>query len=220
MRRDLVIFGTGAFADVLTTYLEQDSGHRVAAYTVDAEHLTSSRFRGRPVLAFDEVAREFPPASHRMMVAVGVQKVNRLRAARVAAAEAKGYELASFVSPRAPVPTGLAVGPNTVIMEESLIEPGVTIGADTIVWPTTRIGYGSRVGDHCWLVCAALGAEVTVEDFAFLGLNATVAAGLHVGRGAVVGAGAVLLEDAADDAVYRAARARPSTVPAQRLPRL
>ena len=60
-----------------------------------------------------------------MFVAMGIQKVNQHRAAKAAAAEAKGYTVASFLSPKAKVAPDLVLRPNTFVMEEAFIQPFV-----------------------------------------------------------------------------------------------
>jgi len=215
--RKLVVFGAGAFAEIAHYYFTHDSPYDVAGFTVDREYLAESRFQGLPLVPFDEVTSHFPPAGYDMFVALGIGGVNRIRAAKVDEAERLGYRLASFVSTRADVPAGLVVRPNTMIMERAGIQPFVEIGRDCIVWSTTRIGFRTRIGDHCWIVSAIFGESVTVGEGTFVGLNATVAPCLSVGAHTIIGAGALILRDTAEDTVYRGQESRPSRVPASRL---
>ena len=213
----LVIFGTQAFAEIAHYYYSHDSGYSVSAFTVDASHLEAATFKGLPVVAFEEVEQEFPPDECGMFVAVGIHRVNRLRAAKVAEAEAKGYHLASFVSSRADVAPDLEVRPNTMIMERAGIQPFVEIGRNTVIWSATRIGFHTCIGDHCWIVCPIFGESVTVGDFSFIGLNATIAPHVSIGQGNVIGAGALILKDTQDFEVYRGHPSTPSRVPSSRL---
>jgi sugar O-acyltransferase (sialic acid O-acetyltransferase NeuD family) len=216
MRR-IVIFGAKAFAEIAHYYFTHDSGYSVAAFTVDAAYLEGGTFKGLPVVPFEEVERRFPPASYGMFVALGIHKVNRQRAAKVAEAEAKGYRLVSFVSSKADVASDLEVRPNTMIMERAGIQPFVQIGRNTVVWSATRIGFHTRIGDHCWIVCPIFGESVTVGDYAFVGLNATVAPGVTIGKGTVIGAGALILKDTKAFEVYRGQASRPARVSSTRL---
>lgn len=211
--RKLVIFGTGRFGEIAHYYFTKDSTYDVAGFTVDRDYLSESSFRGLPVVAFEDVEASFPPDRFEMFVALGIRSVNRIRAARVEAAEARGYGLASFVSSRAGVSAELVCGPNTMIMEGAGIQPFVEIGRDTIIWPATRIGFHTRIGDHCWIACAAFGESVTVGDYSFIGINATIAPGVSIGRGNVIGAGAVVLSDTKDFEVHRAATGAPLQMP-------
>lgn len=215
--RKLVIFGAGEFAEIAHYYFTHDSPSHVVGFTVDREYLREHRFNGLPVVPFDEVLRHFPPAEHDMFVALGIGGVNRKRAAKVAEAERLGYALASFCSTRADVPAGLVLRPNTMIMERAGIQPFVEIGRNCIIWSATRIGFHTRIGDHCWIVSAIFGESVTVGEGTFVGLNATVAPCLSVGSNTIIGAGALILRDTAADAVYRGQESRPSRVPGWRL---
>jgi len=110
MSKKLVIFGTRQIAEVLGWYFTHDSDYQVVAYTVDADYLAESSFQGSPVVAFEEVSRAFPPDDHAMFVALSYAKMNRIRAAKYAAAKAAGYRLASHISPRASGMEGFAAG--------------------------------------------------------------------------------------------------------------
>jgi sugar O-acyltransferase (sialic acid O-acetyltransferase NeuD family) len=215
----IVIFGAGAFAELAHYYFTHDSAYTVAAFTVDGAYLREPTFRGLPVVPYEEVPARFPPEEYGMFVAIGIGRVNRLRAAKVDEVETSGYRLASFVSSRADVAADLEVRPNTMIMERAGIQPFVAIGRDTIVWSASRIGFHTRVGDHCWLTCALFGESVTIGDFTFVGLNATVAPGLTLGRSNVIGAGALILHDTKDDEVYPGTPSVASRVPSHRLRR-
>jgi hypothetical protein len=99
--KDLVIFGASAFADIAHYYFSHDSNHRVVAFTVDGAYLEEPTFKGLPVIPFEELAKTHPPGRVSMFVALGIQKVNHQRAERVAAAQAAGYRLTSFLSSKA-----------------------------------------------------------------------------------------------------------------------
>ena len=126
----------------------------------------------------------------------------------------------SFLSSKANVAPDLEIKPNTIIMERATIQPFVTVGRDTVIWSTSRIGFHARIGNHCWIVCALFGESVTVGDYSFVGLNATVAPFLTVGQRNVIGTGALILKDTDDDQVYRGTASKPARIPSHRLRRL
>jgi len=51
MMKDLVIFGTGAIAELADFYFREDAGRRVAGFAVDAAFLKEDRFLDRPLVA-------------------------------------------------------------------------------------------------------------------------------------------------------------------------
>lgn len=214
---ELVIFGTQNFAEVAHYYFTHDSSYRVAAFTVDGTYLKEPSHRGLPVVAFEDLPRAFPPDRFQVFVAVGIAEVNQLRARKVAAAEAAGYRLASFVSSRAVVHPDLQVRGNTMIMEGSVLQPFVEVGKNCILWSTSRLGFHTRLADDCWVVCAIFGESVRVGAGTFVGLNATVAPGLTIGRQSIIGAGALVMNDTPDYAVLKGAASQVSKVPSTRL---
>ena len=114
---------------------------------------------GVPVVDFEDVEQRFPPATHDMFVAISFKGVNKLREAKVAEAEAKFYPLTSHVSPRASVWSKLVVNPNTIIMENNVIQPFVTIGRNVIMWSGNLIGHHTRIGDNCFIASQAVISE-------------------------------------------------------------
>src|ERR1700750_1056419 len=66
--KDLVIFGTGAIAELADLYFREDADRRVAGFTVDAAYKTSDSLLGRPLVSFDEVEAAFSPDTHDLFV--------------------------------------------------------------------------------------------------------------------------------------------------------
>lgn len=97
-----------------------------------------------------------------------------------------------------------------------VVFPGAHIGHDVelgshvhIQWNAT-VAHGCRVGDYV-TICpgVVLSGEVTVEDDVFIGANATIIhGGLTIGRGAVIGAGAVVVDNVPPGAVMVGVPAR------------
>jgi sugar O-acyltransferase (sialic acid O-acetyltransferase NeuD family) len=217
--RRLVILGCGNFGQTAHYFFVHDSDYDVSAFAVDAEFLQADSFQGVPVVAFEEVQERFPPDDHDLFVAVGLRDVSRKRAAKGIEAESKGYRLASYVSSRAVVPADLRVLPNTWIMETAHVHPYVTLGRNTIIWGRSTIGLKSSIGDDCWISGGIVGESVVVGERTFIGLGATVASFLSIGKGNVIGAGALILKDTKDFEIYRGHASTPSRVPSTRFTR-
>src|SRR6185437_6696137 len=118
---------------------------------------------------------------------------------------------------KAAVDRDLVVQPNTMIMEHAHFHPFVTVGRNTIVWSATRVAFRGRIGDHCWLVSPMLGESVTMGDYTVVGLNATIAPSLTIGRANVIGAGALIMKSTADAQVFRGHPSVAASAPSTRL---
>ena len=86
----LVIFGAGQNAELALHEFSRDPQIEVVAFTVDRNHLSGNEFRGRPLVAFEEVESCYELSEHAMYVAISFRGVNRLRAEKYAQAKAKG----------------------------------------------------------------------------------------------------------------------------------
>lgn len=216
--RDLVIFGAGQIAEVAYDCFAREGGRRVAAFCVDAAYRTADALLGLPLVDFEAVEQLYRPADHDLFVAMSFRKVNRLRAEKVAQAEAKGYALASHVSPRACVWPGLEVQPNTLIMEQNVVQAFTTIGRDVILWSGNHVGHHTTIGDHCFIAShAVISGACSIGAFSFIGVNATLRDNITVGARNVIGAGALILGSTEDDGVYMGAPTPRSPVPSSRL---
>lgn len=215
----LVIFGTGDFAQLAAYYFTADLGYEVAAFTVDADHVGSGRFEGKPVVDFSVVDKHYSPRDHAMFVAIGYKNVNAVREEKVRQAREKGYSLATYVSPRAVVYPNVKIGSsNCFVMEGNTLQPFAEIGDNVILWSGNHIGHHTVIKDHCFVTShVVIGGRTTVGTGSFLGINCTVRDHVTVGERTVVGAGAVILSDAPPSSVYPSKPTLPSKLSSHRL---
>jgi len=214
----VVLFGNKSAAREAYNDLAYFSGHEVVGFTVDRGYLDEEVLYALPVVPFDEVVRAFPPPQYQMLIAVGYTSVNRLRAERYAQAKDMGYELISFVSPRATTYPGLQTGDNCRISHNAVIFQDVKIGNDVAIGAGTMIGHDVTIGDHCFLSSGVgLSGGVTVGPYCFMGTNATIRNRIQIGRECVIGAGALVLEDLADRSVCLGTAAELLPISSERL---
>lgn len=199
----VVLFGTGELAQVVRSYLENDSPHRVAAYTADREYVKEVSYDGLPLVPFDEVVQKYPPARFKMFIALSYKNVNKLRAQKYEEAKKKGYELISYISSKAATHPGLKTGDNVFIFEQNVVQPFAEIGNDVILWSGNHIGHHAKIGDHCFIAShVVVSGGVTVEPYCFIGVNATIRDHVKIARECVIGAGALILKDTKEKEVY------------------
>src|SRR5262245_1117618 len=132
-KRKLVIVGDSAFAEIAHEYFDADSDYEVAGFAVEAAYLKRRDLHGLPIVAFEEIDRHFPPPHHDVFVATVYTQLNRLRTRLAQAAKARGYRLASFVSPRAFVWRNVRLGEHCFVFEGNTLQPFVTIGDNVVL---------------------------------------------------------------------------------------
>jgi acetyltransferase-like isoleucine patch superfamily enzyme len=107
----------------------------------------------------------------------------------------------------------MSIGDQTWIGQQCFLHSagGLTIGARVGIGPGTRIltSYHGEAGRNVPILASPIElAEVIVEDDADLGVSCVILPGVRVGRGAQVGAGAVVAEDVPPYAVVAGVPAR------------
>jgi sugar O-acyltransferase (sialic acid O-acetyltransferase NeuD family) len=218
MRKPLVIFGSGDIAQLAHYYFSKDSNYVVVAFTVDAHYIKETEFCGLPVVAFEDVATNYPPDSYDFFVALSYSKLNAVRKEKFLAAKEMGYKLVSFVSSRATVLNEGRIGENCFILEDNTIQPFVTIGNNVTLWSGNHIGHHTVIHDHTFIAShVVISGGVEIGEQCFIGVNATLRDHIKIGEKCVIGAGALLLADAAPDGVYIGTAPERSKVPSIRL---
>ncbi len=200
----VVVFGVSQWAELAHFYLTHDSPHDVVAFTVDRDYLDREEFKGLPVVAFEDVERDWPPREFAMFIPMSFKKMNHVRAEKYESAIARGYSLISYVSSKATTFPGFTCGANCFILEDNTIQPFVTIGNDVVMWSGNHIGHHTTIKDHVTITShVVISGCCTIEPFSFFGVNATVRDETIVARETLVGMGAVITRDTTEFEIFR-----------------
>jgi sugar O-acyltransferase (sialic acid O-acetyltransferase NeuD family) len=198
----VVIFGSSEIAEIVHFYLTNDSAHEVVAFTVDEKYMKADSFHGLPMVPYEKLEQYYPPDRYQLFVAISYQKVNKLRAEKYLNAKQRGYSCISYISSKASY-HNTPVGENCFIAENSVIEPFVKIGNNCLLFGANHLGHHCVINDHCFLATdVSMGGGVIVGEYTFIGLNATIRNYIKIGKENIIGAGAILLSDTEDRAVY------------------
>ena len=114
------------------------------------------------------------------------------------------------IEPGAIIRDNVEIGDHAVIMMGAVINIGAQIGENTMIDMGAVLGGRAIVKNNCHIGAGAVLAGVVepasatpviVEDNVLIGANAGVIEGVHIGKGAVIGAGAIVLEDVGENQV-------------------
>ena len=201
----VIIFGVQDFAQLAHFYLHHDSEHEVVAFSVNAQYLPETKtFEGLPVVAFENVEETYPPAEYKFFAPMSPSRMNKLRESIYQQIKQKGYEMVSYVSSRATVFPGAAIGDNCFILEDNTIQPFTTIGNNVVLWSGNHIGHHSVIGDHVSFTShVVLSGHCVVGPFAFFGVNATIRDGIHIAEGSLIAMAAAVTRDTEPWGVYK-----------------
>jgi len=203
-KRDLIIVGDSAFAEVAYEYFTHDSDFRVVAFSVEREFMTRDLLLGLPVVPFEELEQKFDPVSHHFYAALVYTQMNRLRTRLYQDAKAKGFRPASYVSSRAFVWHNVELGEHCFIFEDNTVQPFVRIGDNVVMWSGNHIGHHSVIKDNCFISShVVVSGFCTVGANCFIGVNATFGNNLAVGDDCLIGAGALIARDVPADTLVK-----------------
>lgn len=208
--KKILLAGNAITAEILYAYLSQDVRYEVAGFTVDEEFVAQGGIGGYRTVGLSEVPGVFSPDTHRVIMAMGYNDLNRTREAIFGRLKAMGYGVETYIHPDARIYTDHPVGEGSVVLPGAVIEPHARVGANTMVWSNVTLAHHSSIDDHCWVAAGTVvSGQAKVLRNTFLGVSSTVVNAITVGEFNVVGAGALISRDTKPHSVHLARSAEP-----------
>ncbi len=138
---------------------------------------------------------DIPPGQHLVMAIGGIALRRRVLESHQPLLAAAPVIISSraYVSPSAKLDAGTVVMPGAVVHSLAKVHAHAIINTGAIIEHECVIGENTHVAPG-----SALGGNVLVDRDTLLGIGCRVLPGLKVGRGCVVGGGAVVIRDVAD----------------------
>lgn len=194
----VIVIGAGGHARVLLDVLER-CGVAVAGLTDADAGKHGKLLAGVRILGGDQVLDKYPPASIMLVNAMGSTESMTLRQKVYERLKSGGYRFLTLVHPSAVVAVDVLLGEGVQVMAGAIIQPGVKIGANSILNTGARVDHDCLIGEHVHLSPGViLSGTVKVGDGTHVGTAAVVVQGLRIGRGCLVAAGAVVTKHVAD----------------------
>jgi len=198
-----VIYGNGAMAKLFYSYARHSMD--IAGFTVDdvciAEGVQS--YLGLPIAPFSKVEKQFDPATHNMIVAMGFIDMNALRARKYNEARQKGYSFTRYIHDSVIMHDDVNIAENCVILDHVSIHPGCQIGQGTFISSNVNLGHDCIVGDNNWINSGvAIAGGCDIGESCFFGVNASAGHGLRIGARNFIAANTLVNKSTEDDQVY------------------
>lgn len=189
----LIIIGATEFAEIAYEYFTEGDEYEVVAFTVNENYITDSTLKNLPVVAFEQLEKQYPPDQYYLFTAVTYGRLNRLREQFYLEGKRKGYRFASYVSPYAFVWRNVKIGEDTFIFEDNTIQYNVRIGKGVVLWSGNHIGHSAEIGDFCFVSShVVISGYCKIGNYSFCGVNAAMGNNIALPDSSVLAAGAVL----------------------------
>lgn len=196
--KKLIVYGAGCFGEIFYHEASLFGAREIAAFTVDQAYLESTTFCGLPVVPFEEVKEVYPPETYEMIVVTSPKRL-RTRKVMYEKAKALGYVLANYISPRAIVEPGVRMGDNNIIFSDVFIGHHTVLGNDNIIRQKVYLGHQSVLHDHNVIVAGCtLGGFSQIGNLSFFGLGMVGRDRIRYGEEVFVGLGSVVVKDVED----------------------
>ena len=197
-KKPLVLVGDSVFAQVAYEFFSHDSPYDVVGFSVERAYLRRNTMFGLPVVAFEEIERHYPPATHEIFVSIVFTQVNRLRTRLYCEAKAKGYTVASYISSRAKIMTNSNIGEHCFICEDNVIQPFAVLGNNVVLWSGNQVSSFCAIGDNCFILPnSVFFGFVTVGENCIVGSNVAIESNVRIGRDCFIGPGVTIMQDVA-----------------------
>lgn len=213
--KPVIIFGAGQVARTFASYLN-DHEYDISCFVVDPEY-PPDELADWPICITPKL-EEFDPRAFCFTVGMSFKGLNKPRAEKFRMLLGMGYEPLTFIDERVSVTGDPQIGFGSFVMDGNVIQPGVDIGENCILWSGNHVGHDTWIGDHVFIAShAVIGGDCSIGDRCFIGVNATIRDGVKIGSDCVIGARALILSDCEPGGVYGEPGTERSKVPSHRL---
>jgi sugar O-acyltransferase (sialic acid O-acetyltransferase NeuD family) len=196
----VVVYGASGHGKVVADVLLA-GGVRVLGFVDDGYASRPASVLGLPVLGSFDALLSLVGGGTPCDVALGIGD-NAARARVFERCATAGIRLRAAIHPRATVAQsavisdGALVGAGAVVNPDAVVERGAIVNTHAVVEHDCRVGEFAHISPN-----ATMGGASRVGAFAQLGTAAALLPLVHVGRGSIVGAGAVVVRPLPDGVV-------------------
>ena len=106
------------------------------------------------------------------------------------------FKFATIVHPKVWIHDYMTVGQGTIIYEGAILTANIEIGNHVIISPKCGVGHYSIIKDYVSLLWNVnVSGNDLIEEGVMMGSGSTVIQGKKIGKGSIIGAGAVVVND-------------------------
>ncbi len=196
MRKNkLFIYGTGGHAKVVF-YIAQLMEYEIGGFLDDTKE---GEYLGLPILKPEVFFKQKNPNECEVFVGIGNTAI---RKEKVEIMIKHGFILATLIHTNSIVAKDVKIGKGSVLMAGSIVNPGTRIGNNCIVNTNASVDHDCYIADFVHLAPGVTrGGGVIIKEESWIGIGACVREYRTIGKGVIIGMGAAVVKDIADNVV-------------------
>ena len=106
------------------------------------------------------------------------------------------FKFATIIDPKVYIHDYMTIGEGTIIYEGAIITANIQVGNHVIISPKCGIGHDSIINDYVsFLWNVNISGNDVIEEGVMMGSGSTIIQGKKIGKGSIIGAGAVVIDD-------------------------
>lgn len=203
----LIVIGAGGHANVLCAALREIS---VGTIEIADPAKTGTRLWGLDVVGNDDWVLAQDPTTVALLNAIGSTRLPEARATAFRRFKQAGFTFVTLVHPSAIIDDSVALAEGAQIMAGSIVQAGVTIGANTLVNTGANVDHDSVISPDCHIASGVtICGGVHVGQCCHVGAGTTVIQDIRIGSRCMIAAGSVVVRDIPDGMMVRGNPATP-----------
>lgn len=194
-KKRLIIIGArlDGHAGVILDTIKSLNKYDVVGFIDNTPELQNKKIDGIPVIGSTDNLDLFKIPAQYAHIAIGD---NLVRGNLFNALKKKGLCIETIIHPTATISKNTHINEGCFVGARAVINNGVTVGPVTIINTGAIVEHDNKIG---FAVHVAPGVKtagrVVINDFAFIGIGATILPDIHIGQAAMVGAGATVVKN-------------------------
>ncbi len=214
--KNIVLAGNATTANVLNSYLGGDDRYQVLALTVDDDFVHEGGMQSLDSIALSRLTEIHGPKDCAVIMAMGYNDINRSRESMFQRLKQMGYRIETYVHPDAGIYTDLPLGEGCVVLPSAVIEPGVRVGANSVIWSNVTLAHHCSVAENCWIASGTVvSGQAKIQRNTFIGVNATIVNDVEIGEYNIIGGGALITKSTKASSVHLARSGEEHRFPSQ-----
>ncbi|MCW6508544.1 acetyltransferase [Lichenifustis flavocetrariae] len=195
---DLVIIGAGGSSrDIIDLVGDinrhaSDDGQRweIRGLLDDDQSKLGQIICGVPVIG--SISKAADVQAH-LVVGIASHRNRRVRKAVVERLALDPARYATLVHPSASVSSWARIGAGTVVLQNVVIGPQVTLGRHVLISAGVTIGHDTAISDYVSTASqVGIAGGVVIRESVYIGIGACLREGVEVGEGSLIGMGSVV----------------------------